>query len=85
MIKSLRKQIFNKALIKELDGCSVDNKEIVYRAYHFIKTNESLDKWLENECSCMQGITDYGCDVRQAYNNMQRCARMIAHSYGLSF
>ena len=85
MVKGLRKQICEKALQEELEGADDNDKEVIFRAFDFIKTGKGLNEYLERDGQCMQGITDWGCDVRQAYNNMQRCARMIAHSYGLSF
>ena len=85
MIKSLRKQIFNKALIKELDECSVDDKEATYRAFDFIRTGKSLNDYLERDCSTRFGMTEFGWPVNRAYNDMVNRARMVAHSYGMSF
>ena len=85
MNKSLRKQIFNKALRKELDGCSVDNKEATYRAFDFIRTGKSLNDYLERDCSTRFGMTEFGWSVNRAYNDMVNRARMIAHSYGMLF
>ena len=85
MVKGLRKQICEKALIKELDGCSVDDKEATYRAFDFIRTGKSLNDYLERDCSTRFGMTEFGWSVNRAYNDMVNRAKKIARSYGLSF